>query len=203
MGHGERGRTETPALTFVCGPRMRNSLATRAALLEAAIRRFTRDGYDDVGMRDVAGDVGIDAALVVRYFGSKEQLFEAAIDACFDGEDFWEGDRADFGRRLADELVFGDKKPGKLKGLLIMLRSMGSAKAEEVVQRSCVQDFMQPLTDWLGGDDAPVRARMMAGVLMGMSIGREITGGNQTLTPAHCDLLRDRLADLLQSLADG
>ncbi len=190
-------------MTFVCGPRMRNSLATRAALLEAAIRRFTRDGYDDVGMRDVAGDVGIDAALVVRYFGSKEQLFEAAIDACFDGEDFWEGDRADFGRRLADELVFGDKKPGKLKGLLIMLRSMGSAKAEEVVQRSCVQDFMQPLTDWLGGDDAPVRARMMAGVLMGMSIGREITGGNQTLTPAHCDLLRDRLADLLQSLADG
>ena len=182
---------------------MRNSLATRQALLDAAIRRFTRDGYDDVGMRDVAGDVGIDAALVVRYFGSKEQLFEAAIDACFDGEQFWAGDRADFGRRMAEQLVYGDKKPGKLQGLLIILRSMGSAKAEEVVQRSCVQDFMQPLTDWLGGDDAPVRARLMAGLLMGMSIGREMTGGAQTLSPRHCELLRDRLADQLQALADG
>lgn len=190
-------------MTFVCGPRMRNSLATRAALLDAAVKRFTRDGYDDVGMRDVAGDVGIDAALVVRYFGSKEQLFEAAIDACFDGEHFWEGDRADFGRRLADQLVYGDTKPGKMQGLSIILRSMGSAKAVEVVQRSCVQDFMQPLTDWMGGDDAPVRARLMAGLLMGMSIGREMTGGPQTLSPEHCELMRDRLADLLQSLADG
>ena len=198
-----RGQAGTVELSLVIGPKLRSAAATRAALLDAAIRRFTRDGYDDVGTRDVAGDVGIDAALVVRYFGSKEALFEAAIDACFDEEHFWEGDRADFGRRLAEELVFGDKKPGKLKGLLIILRSMGSAKAEEVVQRSCVQDFMQPLTDWLGGDDAPVRARLMAGVLMGMSIGREITGGVQTLSPRHCELLRDRLAELLQSLADG
>lgn len=182
---------------------MRNSLATRAALLDAAVKRFARDGYDDVGMRDVAGDVGIDAALVVRYFGSKEQLFEAAIDSCFDGEHFWEGDRSDFGRRLADQLVYGDARPGKMQGLSIILRSLGSAKALEVVQRSCVQDFMQPLTAWLGGDDAPVRARLMAGLLMGMSIGREMTGGAQTLSPAHCELLRDRLADLLQSLADG
>ena len=198
-----QGISETVDVTLMCGPRMRNSLATRAALLDAAVRRFTRDGYDDVGMRDVAGDVGIDAALVVRYFGSKEQLFEAAIDACFDGEHFWEGDRADFGRRIADQLVHGGSKPGKLQGLSIILRSLGSAKALEVVQRSCVQDFLQPLTDWLGGDDAPVRARLMAGILMGMSIGREMTGGPQTLSPEHNAIMHDRLADMLQALADG
>ena len=34
--------------------RPRNAAATRAALLEAARTLFARDGYDDVGMRDIA-----------------------------------------------------------------------------------------------------------------------------------------------------
>lgn len=52
-------------------PRPRNAEATRAAILIAARERFARESYDDVGMRDVAGDVGVDAALVSRYFGSR------------------------------------------------------------------------------------------------------------------------------------
>jgi len=189
-------------LTFVCGPRMRNSLATRAALLDAAVRRFTRDGYDDVGMRDVAGDVGIDAALVVRYFGSKEQLFEAALDACFDGDDLWEGDRATFGARIAEQLVDRGQDAEKLHGLLIILRSLGSAKAMDVIQTSCMRDFIAPLTAWLGGDDAPVRARLLAGFIMGMSISREITSAG-ALSDEHCSQLRDRLGRTLQALVDG
>lgn len=189
-------------MTLACGPRLRSALATRAALLDAAIRRFTRDGYDDVGMRDVAGDVGIDAALVVRYFGSKEALFEAALDACFDGDDPWEGDRPTFGERLSHEIVYGSKNASKMQGLLIILRSMGSAKAMDVIRASCAQDFMQPLTDWLGGEDAPVRARLMAGLIMGMSITREITGP-ESLSADACERLRQRLAGQLQALADG
>lgn len=189
-------------MTFVCGPRMRNSLATRAALLEAAVRRFTRDGYDDVGMRDVAGDVGIDAALVVRYFGSKEQLFEAALDACFDGDDLWEGDRATFGARIAEQLVDRGQDAEKLHGLLIILRSLGSAKAMDVIQTSCMRDFIAPLTTWLGGDDAPVRARLLAGFIMGMSISREITSAG-ALSDEHCRQLRERLGCTLQTLVDG
>lgn len=181
---------------------MRNSLATRAALLDAAVRRFTRDGYDDVGMRDVAGDVGIDAALVVRYFGSKEQLFEAALDACFDGDDLWDGDRATFGARIAEQLVDRGQDAEKLNGLLIILRSMGSAKAMDVIQASCMRDFIGPLATWLGGEDAPVRARLLAGFIMGMSISREITSSG-ALSDEHCRQLRDRLAATLQTLVDG
>lgn len=195
-----RGTGESAALTF--GPRLRSALATRAALLDAAIRRFTRDGYDDVGMRDVAGDVGIDAALVVRYFGSKEALFEAALDACFDGDDFWEGDRPTVGERLSHEIVYGSRNASKLQGLLIILRSMGSAKAMDVIRASCAEDFIQPLTDWLGGEDAPVRARLMAGLIMGMSLTREISGP-ESLSPEACERLRLRLAGQLQALADG
>ncbi|MEG1028483.1 MAG: TetR family transcriptional regulator [Brevundimonas sp.] len=47
-------------------PRPRNANATRQAILEAARERFCSDSYDDVGMRDVARDVGVDAALISR-----------------------------------------------------------------------------------------------------------------------------------------
>ena len=55
-------------------PRPRNAAATRTAILEAARERFAAESYDDVGMRDIARDVGVDAALISRYFGSKDDL---------------------------------------------------------------------------------------------------------------------------------
>jgi AcrR family transcriptional regulator len=58
--------------------RRRDRAATCAALLAAAQRRFAHEGYDAVSVRDVAGDVGVDAALVFRYFGSKAGLLREA-----------------------------------------------------------------------------------------------------------------------------
>ena len=38
------------------------------------------DGYERTTLRAIAGDVGVDPALVIRYFGSKQQLFAAAAE---------------------------------------------------------------------------------------------------------------------------
>lgn len=62
------------------GARPRNAAQTRADILAAARRRFGAEGYDRTTLRAVAADVGVDAALVIRYFGSKEDLFVAAAD---------------------------------------------------------------------------------------------------------------------------
>ena len=88
------------------GPRPRNAAATRTAILEAARDRFAAESYDDVGMRDIARDVGVDAALISRYFGSKDDLFLAALDSCSDGSTLMSGDKSEFGRRVAHEIVF-------------------------------------------------------------------------------------------------
>ena len=53
-------------------PRGRNAAATRQAILDSARWCFSRDGYDQVGVRDIAARAGADPALVNRYFGSKE-----------------------------------------------------------------------------------------------------------------------------------
>ncbi|KWX67184.1 TetR/AcrR family transcriptional regulator [Mycobacterium sp. NAZ190054] len=60
--------------------RARNAENTRADILAAARRRFGAEGYERTTLRAVAADVGVDPALVIRYFGNKQQLFAAASE---------------------------------------------------------------------------------------------------------------------------
>jgi len=182
-------------------PRPRNAEATRAAILDAARERFARESYDEVGMRDIAGDVGVDAALVSRYFGSKEELFEVVMDSCDNGGALMAGDRATFGRRVAREVIFEAKSETKLKGLLILLRSISSTKAMEIVQRSANARFYGPFAEWVGGEDGAVSARLAAAFIMGMAVSREVTGGFG-FTPDQCERMADRMGAMLQAIVD-
>jgi AcrR family transcriptional regulator len=60
--------------------RPRNAIQTRADIVSAARRRFGAEGYERTTLRAVAADVGVDPALVIRYFGTKQDLFAAAAD---------------------------------------------------------------------------------------------------------------------------
>jgi AcrR family transcriptional regulator len=64
--------------------RARNAEGTRAEILAAARERFGAEGYERTTLRAIAGDVGVDAALVIRYFGSKQDLFAAAAEFTLD-----------------------------------------------------------------------------------------------------------------------
>ncbi|MGZ9113339.1 MAG: TetR/AcrR family transcriptional regulator [Brevundimonas sp.] len=183
-------------------PRPRNAEATRAAILTAARERFARESYDDVGMRDIAGDVGVDAALVSRYFGSKEDLFIAVLDSCENGAELMDGDRTTFGHRVAHEAIYEARSDSKLKGLLVLLRSVGSTKAMELVQRTGNDRFFNPFAEWVGGPDGPVRARLAAAFIMGMAISREITGGFG-LNKQECEEMHRRMTRILQDIIDG
>jgi AcrR family transcriptional regulator len=59
--------------------RPRGTTTTRADILAAARGRFLADGYDAVTLRAIAGDAGVDVALLSYYFGSKKGLFGAAM----------------------------------------------------------------------------------------------------------------------------
>jgi AcrR family transcriptional regulator len=62
------------------GPRPRRSDATRAAILAAARERFASDGYERATIRAIAADAGIDPAMVMRYYGTKDKLFASAAE---------------------------------------------------------------------------------------------------------------------------
>jgi len=57
---------------------------TQQAILDAARAAFTETGYDGATMRGIARAAGVDPALVHHYFGTKEDLFVAAMQLPFD-----------------------------------------------------------------------------------------------------------------------
>lgn len=181
--------------------RARNAAATRAAILEAARIRFAKEGYDGASLREVASDVGVDPALVCRYFGSKEELLVEVLNVSSDPSEFFEGDPAKFGERVAELLLSDERDATNLDCLLIMLRSVSSPRAAEAIRRSSRANFHDPFAVWLGGDDAQMRARLAGGVMMGISMARTLTD-DLDLTPDERGRLRVRLADILQRAVD-
>jgi len=85
-------------------------VVTRQAILASARQAWTEHGFDEVGLREIAGRAGVTAALVNRYFGTKEDLFREAIDTEDTGPpglaDF---DRATFGTLMAPMIVAGHR----------------------------------------------------------------------------------------------
>ncbi|MDT5075182.1 MAG: hypothetical protein QOH82_4502 [Mycobacterium sp.] len=81
-------------------PRPRNAAQTRADILSAARRRFATEGFQRTTLRAVAADVGVDQALVSRYFGSKQDLFATATEFKIDLPDLSEADPDDIAGML-------------------------------------------------------------------------------------------------------
>src|ERR1700735_775785 len=76
--------TSTAPLLGTGGPR---SEGTRRAILGAARATFAARGYEQTTIRAVAARAGVDASMVMRYFGSKAGLFTAAAAGSFDPPD--------------------------------------------------------------------------------------------------------------------
>src|SRR5688572_23370104 len=53
--------------------------ATRAAILDAAERRFADDGFISARLQDIAADAGKTAPAVAHFFKDKASLYEAVI----------------------------------------------------------------------------------------------------------------------------
>src|SRR3974390_857676 len=63
------------------GSRAEQRRRTEARILEAATQVFFSAGYDRTTIRAVASAAGVDAGLVMHYFGSKQELYRGVIAA--------------------------------------------------------------------------------------------------------------------------
>lgn len=155
-------------------PRSRNAAATRQAILDSARQHFARENYENVGLREIAGDAGVDPALVSRYFGSKESLFREALRG--DDHDIMEGATreglaAHFAQLFMEkDEIPQDERDTHIQRILILLHSIGSPKAGQIIRDAIDADILGPVAGELGGQDADMRAAMAFAVLMGMGI---------------------------------
>lgn len=55
----------------------------RENILRRAFEAFARQGYDNVSQRQLAADCGVSDSLLHHHFGSKQQLWQDAVDSVF------------------------------------------------------------------------------------------------------------------------
>ena len=112
------------------------------------------------------------AALVNRYFGSKEKLFAEVIERALDMRHLLQGQRGDLAHHLARVMVYGQEDTlGRVSTpLLLLLHSATEPHAVKLFRRDLDRTAIPLLAEQIGGDDAAVRAAMVMAQLTGFAI---------------------------------
>ncbi|MEV4263522.1 TetR family transcriptional regulator [Kribbella sp. NPDC049584] len=175
----------------------RDAELTRQRILDAAIDAFAEHGFDGASTRVIAGKAGVDPRLIGRYFGSKEGLFEHVVQTTFEHPLMMvPGHNREMARSLLN-----DPPEGQSKALLLTIRSAGSVRAVEIMQRHIESHYQRDLADRLpsGKVDAFARAALLIAVCSGVQMQRNVLG-NKGLEGKAPAALVDRLAAVLDLL---
>jgi AcrR family transcriptional regulator len=179
-------------------PRRRDAQATRAAILEAAKGHFARLGYDHAGLRDIAAEAGADVSLVKRYFGGKEALFTEALKASFNSDRLREWDRATFPRDVATMMADAPADDARTHRFQFLLRAATSPTTAPLLNLAVQERFLLPIRDWLGGENAQARARVLAAIFIGFLVERLIRG--EALTGREREVFVEHAAATFEAL---
>lgn len=181
--------------------RQRRSDATRGAILEAARERFAADGYERATTRAIALDAGIDPALVMRYYGSKEGLFAAAVEFDLRLPDLGTRPRREIGARLVSHFLSRWEDDEILKALLRAAASNARAAGR---LRSIFETQVAPAIAAACGDrkTAPIRAGLVASQIMGFAMSRYVLQLPPIVAMRRADIV-DWLAPTIQRYVCG
>ncbi|MGH7883072.1 MAG: TetR/AcrR family transcriptional regulator [Candidatus Dormibacteraceae bacterium] len=147
--------------------RPRNAEETRAALLATARLRFARDGYEATNLRDIAADVGVNVALISRYFGAKEGLFKTVI--AFDHSriaQVMQGPAEQLAERLLKNAL-ADPMGSDHDLFVTLLRSSDYPPAAEYM-RALLDVFSADLIELTAAPDAELRADLVVALITGI-----------------------------------
>lgn len=179
-------------------PRRRNAPLTKSQILRAAQQAFSAQGYSQAGIRDIAEMVGVSSTILLRYYGSKAGLFEAALRDILDVGMMIPEDRRRFGRRIAGLLLHPqlDYSPHAMVAL-----STGDPVAREIATRVTQERALAPLAEWLGPPNAEARALQVITLCTGFVLYtyqlKVLPGDADRPAP-----MADWLAASLQAIAD-
>lgn len=167
-------------VTPVAGRRGRRPGApdTRSAILAAARALFAEKGFAATSVRAVAAGAGVDAALVHHYFGTKDDLFVAALELPVDPR-----------VALADVITLGPDGAGERMlrvflsvwddpelrlPLLGLARGMLEPSGQRLLSEGFLPAVLQPVGVALGIERPEVRMPIVASQVLGLILVRYI-----------------------------
>jgi AcrR family transcriptional regulator len=163
---------------------------TRKAIADAARQMFAQDGYGDTSVRAIASRAGVDPALVIRHFGSKEKLFLDTVGFRGFFKQAMDGPLDGLGQRLVTSLL-SDQHDPTFSAYRAMMHASGSEPVRQRLGEAIHGMFVEPLAPRLSGPDTALRSRLVAAQLGGLIDAIAILGD-----PVIADADRARLASL-------
>ena len=152
---------------------------TREAILDAARRAFAEQGYQRATIRGVAELAGVDPALVHHYYGTKQELFVAAVRLPVNPVAQLASVLADepdqVGRRLVETFLSIWDHAADQSPLLALIRSaVADEQAAALLREFITEEVLGPIARRVGSPDARLRATLAGSQLIGLAMARYI-----------------------------
>ncbi|WP_062436471.1 TetR/AcrR family transcriptional regulator [Herbidospora daliensis] len=139
-------------------------------ILGAARTLFAERGFERTTIRAVAARAGVDPALVMQHFGTKDDLFRRAVQAPPPDE------RAESPEGLVDHLLdtLGLKMGGLSEQSLAMMRSMLTHPDASATARAALGAQIDRLAAGIDAPDARLRAALLTTIMLGVTVGHQL-----------------------------
>lgn len=174
---------------------------TRDAILAAAKKSFATDGFAATTIRKIAKDAGVDPALVMQFYGSKDVLFAASLAVSAEALDHmanaFDGPVEGLGKRITRAfLTLWEQPGGDGEALMAMQRAAMSSELAAAQLRDFVQyRWIEVVSPKIHGQaDAALRAGLASAMLVGVIVGR-----NMVRIPLIAEAERDEVVELVGS----
>ena len=152
---------------------------TREAILAAASRHFAQHGYDRASLRAIAAEAGVDQKLITHFFGSKQQLFVAAVGLPLNPAEvvpsLLAGDPASLGERLATLLTEVLERPELHQRFTGVVRAAASEPdVARMLREFLGREVLAPAANLLSIEDAPFRVNLVGSQIVGLVLARYV-----------------------------
>ncbi|WP_235947963.1 TetR family transcriptional regulator [Candidatus Frankia alpina] len=173
---------------------------SREAIIAAARRAFARQPYAAITLKAIAADAGVSAPLVLKYFGSKEQLFARVSRFGDEIDRLLDAPLPDLGRHLLHALL--DAHEQRRDPLIRVAFALQHGEHAALLRDNFRDQVVARLRSRLTGPDAALRAELVLAHLLGLGVLRKIVHA-EAISVAERDRIVDLCAPGLQRLLDG
>ncbi|HXZ82770.1 MAG TPA: TetR family transcriptional regulator [Acidimicrobiales bacterium] len=157
------------------------SSGARQAILAAASCQFAEHGYDHAALRAIAADAGVDQKLIAYYFGSKKELFVAAVGLPLNlagmAPTILSGDPATIEQRLAAFLAAIFEQPDLHRRLTGIVRAAaGEPAVAPMIRELLTRGLFVPLAETLDSGNPRLRLNLFCSQIVGLILARDVAG---------------------------
>ena len=150
----------------------RDAQKTKNKILEAAKAAFSKNSYEQLGVREIARLADVDAALVYRYFGSKMNLFKEVAEEIFKDHRYRQYTLENYPQivmeHLQAELFTKDDRKSNFDPFQVMLRSAVSPLASPILAKMMDEVFIGALAQKFSGPQSQLKAGLINAYIFGL-----------------------------------